>query len=329
MKRIVLAKRSQRFLAALVDLLIILVTTAVLFLFVVYPITFNFSSYHEQNKKLLNAYEQSELFIVDQEEGKFCAISEFAEQYVTLDNLYNIELTYEGHTYVVNTMERLYLYYTERIETFFATSNYDLNRFKTEVLLIGTEDAVIASFNPDTYQISATTDETKALKFIIDQCEVAATTFTESKYVKQIDNAKRKAISMEMLYLIPTLTVVSFIFFYIIPLCSKTNKTIGKHIFHLIVLDSDGYKLKKKKLLIRWLTYLIAEVGFGIVTMGSGLLISYTMFLFKKKRRCLHDVTAKSVVAEEMSTIYFDSKEEEEFYKEQQRLKNLLCIDSH
>lgn len=329
MKRIVLAKRSQRFLAALVDLLIILLTTVVLFLFVVYPITFNFSSYHEKNQKLLDAYEQSELFIVDKEEGKFCAISEFREQYITLDNLTEIEITYEDKTYVINTMERLYTYYTEKIETFFATSNYDLDRFKSEVLLIGSEDALISSFDPTTYEITITTDETKALKFVIDQCENAATTFVNSKYVQQIDSAKRNAIAMEMLYLIPTLTVVSFIFFYIIPLCSKTNKTIGKYIFHLIVLDSDGYKLKKKKLLIRWLTYLIAEVGFGIITMGSGLLISYTMFLFKKKRRCLHDVTAKTVVAEEMSTIYFDSKEEEEFYKEQQRLKNLLCIDSH
>jgi uncharacterized RDD family membrane protein YckC len=226
-------------------------------------------------------------------------------------------------------MERLYKHYTEQIETFFNTSNYDLNRFMDEILKIGSQDALVASFDPTTYTITSTGDEFKTLEFVIGQFEAAATSFAESEYITDIDNAKRKAISMEMLYLIPTITVVSFIFYYIIPLCSKTNKTIGKRIFHLIVLDSDGYKLKKKKLFIRWLTYLIAELGFGIVTMGSGLLITYTMFLFKKKRRCLHDVTAKTVVAEEMSTLYFDSKEEEEFYKEQQRLKNLLCTDSH
>ena len=105
-----------------------------------------------------------------------------------------------------------------------------------------------------------------------------------------------------------------------VPCC----ETIGKHIYRLGVLTSDGYRYKKIWLLTRWLCYVLIELIIGAMTFGASVLISYTMFLFCKKRRCLHDFIAKSVVIEKDGSIYFSTIEEENFYIERQKSKGMM-----
>ena len=57
--------------------------------------------------------------------------------------------------------------------------------------------------------------------------------------------------------------------------------------------------------------------------MGGFILISYTMFMFKKNRRCLHDIIAGSVVIDKKDSFYFDSPQEERYYEERAKRKGL------
>ena len=142
--------------------------------------------------------------------------------------------------------------------------------------------------------------------------------------IKDLTNENQKIIMSAVILIIPVLLGVSFIFDLLIPFLSPCCETIGKHIYRLGVLTSDGYRYKKIWLLTRWLCYVLIELIIGAMTFGASVLISYTMFLFCKKRRCLHDFIAKSVVIEKDGSIYFSTIEEENFYIERQKSKGMM-----
>ena len=109
-----------------------------------------------------------------------------------------------------------------------------------------------------------------------------------------------------------------------IPLFSKRNETIGKYIFKLGVISKDGYSLKKIWIFIRWLSYLVIELVGGFLTMGGTILISYTMLIFNKKKRTIHDYIGNSIVINKEESFYFNSYEEEKYLMENKRSINLL-----
>ena len=76
-------------------------------------------------------------------------------------------------------------------------------------------------------------------------------------------------------------------------------------------------------LIVRWLAYILFEILLGFITFGGTLLISYTMFLFIKKRRCIHDFIGKSAVIDSENSMIFESEKEESFYINRARSKGV------
>lgn len=324
MKTIVLAKKSHRIFAALIDMVFVIVTALLLFGVVVFPLTLNTSEYYSYNKKIFDEYSSSGLFLIDEEKKSYIELPYFSSSFSTIESLSNNSIKHNDKEYPsINAIKIIYDFYTneDKIKHFFEHDVFNLENFKVEILGINnpSSDSCITSFDEVNFKITSSKDA-KSITFIMEKLAALVKGVVNSKIIKSLTESRDRIMLLEFLYLFPVLAFTSFVFIYLIPLLSKGNKSIGKKIFHLIILTDEGYRFKKSKLIIRWLAYYFTELCFGIITLGGGILISYTMFLFKKKRRCLHDVIAKTVVADERQSIYFDSKEEEQYFIEKKRV---------
>ena len=320
MKKIVLAKRLHRIFAGLIDLIILLGTSALLFFTWIYPASFDYKTYSYNNEQIIAAFKESQLYVVT-DSGEYCGKSRFASETVlsTFDQIYNSDLTYHGSTSTNNNLSRdLYLFYTTHYKDFGTTDNLSNDAFLETVFKIGDESSNFLAFDFETYVITLkdTTKEKESVKKFLSAYATASTFVEKSNRVQQYFSSNQQVLIKSVSMFIPVVAVVGLIFNLMIPLFSPHNETIGKYIFGLGVLTKDGYKLNKLWLIPRYLVYIVFEVVLGIVTFGGTFLISYTMFMFVRKRRCLHDVLSNSVVYQKAFTIYFDTPIEEACFKE-------------
>lgn len=314
MKQIFLAGKLKRILATLIDYLILFGTSALLFFALVFPLTFNASGYQENSKTLLNRLQESEIYLTTESDGSYYPICDFSSCYRKIENLTECTVEYKKENVVIHTLERTYHFYTQKYETYVGKSNYSLEGFKTNVLKVGSEESNIATFDETLFTITVT-DKLKVettLAFIQSLLEDTADIIYNGEYIKTIADSNIAILRNVFLLIIPVVVFNCFILNFLIPVISSNGQTIGKYIFKLAVLNNSGYYLKKSKYIIRWLVYLL-ELFLGIATFGGVLLISYTMFLFTKNRRCIHDFAAGSIVIDNKTSVYFQNKIEEDY----------------
>ena len=322
MKQILLAKKGKRMLARLIDFLIVTGLTLILFFGLIYPNVFNRDLYLENNEKIVNLYRESELFFVDSE-GNYRANSTF--EFKTIDDLYNTEVKVSNQNYEIKLTSSLYDYYTQKYKDFDGQNNLSPDIYKSQILKLGLEESNIRDYNEETHTFTLI-DESKSditLQFFIETYQNACVKVTESTPVKTLSDANDSLMIKSLSLIVPTLIGISFIFDLLIPLFMPYSETIGKKIMHLGLVSKDGYSLKKYLLIPRWLAYIFLEYLLGIVTFGGLFLISYTMFLFCKKRRCIHDFLSNSVVVDADNSIFFSNKEEEAFYINRQKARGI------
>lgn len=324
MKQIFLAGKLKRILATAVDYLILLATSALIFFAIIYPISFNASDYQSNSLLLLDRFAESEIYLTTISDGTYSSISDFSNCYNRLDTLTSCVITYKGKEMTLNTLERTYHFYTEKYETFTGKTNYSSDGFKNNVLKVGAEESNIASFDETTFTITVVNhaDLNKTLTYMHDLVESTAELIYDSPYISKLAEANRTILRNTFLLIIPVVVFNCFILNFLIPIIAPNGQTIGKFIFKLAVLDNSGYVLKKGKYIIRWILYLL-ELALGIATFGGVLLISYTMFLFTKHRRCIHDFGAGSVVIDNSTSVYFSSPEEEQYVAKKLEEKKL------
>ena len=302
-------------LARLVDVVITLFVTAMIYVSLILPVTLDTEKLESNGREIIRLYEDSGLFIVD-EDGNYNAKSAF-QNIKKLDDLYVISCEFNGETFNdISLTQSLYLYYTTKFMDYGNQFNLSLETYKSNILKIGSSDSNIADYDIVNNKLILI-DEAKEDVTISYFCNIysqACKNIISNSKINDLTNQNQKIIFSSLAYLIPIVVIVSFIFEFFIPLFSPCCETIGKHIFKLGVLSSDGYRLKKVWLIPRWLCYVLIELVLGILTFGATLLITYTMFLFCKKRRCLHDHIAKTVVIEKAGSIYFASAQEENYY---------------
>ncbi|MDD7592131.1 MAG: RDD family protein [Bacilli bacterium] len=237
----------------------------------------------------------------------------------TIESLTNFEYE-EGETKTnINMLKCLYTFYSEKYVDYDGTYNLSLDTFKTNILKINSEvsnikDFIVTENNVNITLIDETLDKTTIL-FICDTFSKAADIVNKCSAVQAIENKNKQILLNSILYVFPCLFFYCFILEFLIPVCSKHGETIGKYIFKLMVISKDGYELKKIYYLPRFLSYLIIEVILSFVTIGGTFLISYTMFQFTKKRRCIHDYLSKSCVVDKELSFVFKNKKIEEAYK--------------
>lgn len=325
MKRILLAKKGRRILARLIDILIVFIVTVFIFLVFVFPNTIDVDKIEENGKEINALYSESGLFFVD-EVGNYCAKSAVGNV-SKIDDLYSFDYIYNDVGYDnVSLVETLYVYYSEKFNLYGSEYNLSLDTYNSTILKLNDAESNIKEYDNINHRFILIDDEKSdvTIKYFLSVYNKACANLIENSKVKDLTSQNQKIVMSALLWIIPVLIIVSLIFDLIIPLFSPHCETIGKWIFRLGVLDHEGYVLKKWLLIPRWICYIFIEIILGILTFGAAMLITYTMFLFCKKRRCLHDFIGKSVVFDKDGSIFFASKEEEKFYIERQKNNGVI-----
>ncbi len=115
---------------------------------------------------------------------------------------------------------------------------------------------------------------------------------------------------------------LQLIFFYVIPVVMKNNKTIGKLIAGISVAEDHGIKLPTWKRFTRPLV--LTAIGFVMLlplstymNMGVWALLvaaDYIVMVFKHEDKVGHDYLFKTIVVQDKGTTLFNNKDEYEAY---------------
>lgn len=326
MKHIVLAKNYKRIFARLIDFIIVISLTSLFFFTLVFPATFNETKYKENLDLLGTYYENSGLYLKS-DKGSFAALDSFTS-IKDLKTLEDINLNVDDNKFEhVNTLEMLYKFYTTKLTDYGATNNLTKETFITDIIKPNNEISNIKTFDYDgtKFEISLMDDkkESYTVSYILERYGDARKVVENYSEVKNLMEENQKNMLNSLKYFVYLLVGLSFIFDLIIPLCLKNGQSIGKLIFGFGVIRDDGYKLPKYYLIFRWLVYIVFDIILGFMTMLGTILISYTMLLFNKKRKTVHDYAAKSIVINLKESIFFDSPLEEKLIEEKMKLAKL------
>lgn len=353
MKCIVLAKQSSRMIAALIDFVIMAVLSILLFLFCLYPVTFDKDTYVANQNTIQEVYVDSGMYVKEAKSNT--TYTTFIMELVANDlssitsnndeKLVNYLNTYTYKDVTYHPVDMIFKFYTSTIskdasENYldFTDSSkiyyfYDNKLTEDEIInkfSVGSEDSNIASISNSNgyYEISVINKEKLNTTFTFvsklftssDNSNGIKEIVENSTYIKSLTEQNNNMMWKSIIYIIPSIFAVSFIFYFIIPICSKNGETIGKYIMHLCVLSSDGYELKKYWYIPRYFAYVIIEYILGICSFGGLFLISYIMFVFTRKRRCLHDFCSNAVVADKRQSTWFKNREQEYIYNNKTRI---------
>lgn len=120
--------------------------------------------------------------------------------------------------------------------------------------------------------------------------------------------------------LLLALLVGYLIFFFIIPLCLKDGKTLGKQFMKISVVSKNYYSVKRSQIVLRYLPqsllFVVAALFLGInaITIGLGTFVvlgSYCMAIFRGNHESIHDVIAGTYVVSDELSLWFKNPEEE------------------
>lgn len=316
MKKIVLARMWPRIGSGFVDFLLTTGLFAIIYFAAVYPNVLDKEAYVANQTSMKADYMESGLYLESNDQVS-AATSAFT--YTTIAQVNSTKVTFQNVQFDVSASKNLYLFYTTKISSFGGTNMSDAV-YKSTILQIGTSDSNIASFDTSTYVIALTdtssSKEATAVDFFLGQYSSAVSIVSKSPAITALDDANKVIMRYALYFTIPVYFGAGLIFEFLIPLFSRNGKSVGKWIFHLVLLDKDGYELKKIWLLPRFLAYIIVEIIGGVVSFGSTFMITYTMAQFGKKHRSFHDYCGNSVVADEKCSLWFLDRVEEEEYEE-------------
>ena len=126
--------------------------------------------------------------------------------------------------------------------------------------------------------------------------------------------------------LVVAIIVTFMIFYFVIPLIFKNGETIGKKVMHVCLVNKLGYQYKRIQLLPRVLfpmlltTIIVFFAGFSMWAFAGVsvvLLISFIFTIFTKDNKAIHDFFAGTLVVDaKQSTWFKDANEEEKAEKD-------------
>ena len=121
------------------------------------------------------------------------------------------------------------------------------------------------------------------------------------------------------------LALSTTIFFLVVPLCFKNGETLGKLMFKLCLANKLGYRYSKIQLIPRFLLsmavilILYFFVGINLISLGIITFLalgSYTMTIFTKDHKALHDFVAGTIVVDKVHSEIFKNYDEALKFKE-------------
>ena len=239
-------------------------------------------------------------------------------------NKYNIvldfEATEEERTIVFNDKEGSYAYLQLNNSSLNITSErYDkcLTHFYEEINKL--DEYKDLQNNSELFQTESK-DETKLRSFYDNVYDKVATL----EYLKLYNDGKTYDLNQYINLISAIITLISLIlsfgvFYLLIPLLSKKRATLGKMMMSLALVNkSTGYIASRVAILIRFLTFLVIELLLSLYLYGLPLLVSIIL-IFALKGSAIHDLTARTMVADTL---------EQKLYRNEEEMKRDLGLTS-
>lgn len=144
---------------------------------------------------------------------------------------------------------------------------------------------------------------------------------------------KETSVRLTGYFLVFPAYILSFsIFFIIIPLIFKNGETLGKKTLHLSFINSQGYAVLRKQIVLRQLfmflmtsfvCFMIGRIGVGsLAFLGIGIVIYYVATVISKEKRSPADYLAMTLLVDANKSVWFtNAKVEQE--KEEILEKNM------
>lgn len=315
-KIIVLGGLWKRAFAFLIDLLLSAVVFCAIYFPLVLPAVSDTETYSQNSQRMAEIAYESGLYVRFGEDilnpTSLCERDEVSD-FTTVTVYHN------GQAKEFHLLNALYDYWTLKASDF-GNKNVTPEVFSSDVLRVGKELSNIESFflNDDGLYEVALIDEGKSsttISFLNNAYGNAVLTLNNDPELLALDRENSKISQVAALWAIPVIVGASAIFMLIIPLCLSDGQSLGKKAMGLVVLTDLGYVYPRWKLVPRYLTCLIIEIAGGVASFGATLLISYTMSMFTKKHRSIHDYLCGSVVADAKSSLWFATPSEEEDFE--------------
>lgn len=314
MKKIVLANIWKRAGAQLVDLALSIGIAALLYFPLILPNVLDRAKVASLNAEIKDLCMESGLYVESADGGahSFRSIHSFN----TIDELSEVAISDQNQTTVVHPLDALHDFYTVKAVTF-GSSNLTDNVFQTDILKVGTSDSNIVSFSKNAaghFAITVTSGkEYSAVSFVLDAIDGALTIVNGAPKVSALQNEHDAMLRFAALWALVPLTGMHLIVFLLVPLCSPSCQSPGKWLFKLCLVTGKGYQYQKRYMPLRWLAQYLVEFVGAVVSFSATLLISYTMSMFTKNHRSIHDYLGNSVVISEPESLwYLDAVEESE-----------------
>lgn len=319
MKKIRLASFKSRLGSFIIDFLLITVCGILISLISFYPIFSSSFKFNESKEEIINERIASHLYkdvdgvpyTLDFPDFKHDQYYYFEE---SIQYYYLTYLPTKGYNYDIYWYNVYILHLNDIGNKYDNEPTYEDTLFKwtdnhNEIGVIKDDSKYPVDPSSEHYVDDA--DKT-LYKYFFNQYDIALDNIESQSFVGgKYQNIVLLTLSAFGLGILSSSLVVSLLF----PMVTNNFKTPGKMITKLVVLTDDGYKYKKSSYIFRYLFLLVVEIVGGILTIGGMLLISYTVILCSKKRRCLHDLACSSVVADERHSIFFADKKTEEAFK--------------
>ena len=164
-----------------------------------------------------------------------------------------------------------------------------------------------------------------------DKLDAAMKAFSEDEEVMYLYNMQ---ISLILLISSVSIFLSYLILEFVLPLVFKNGQTVGKKIFGLALMRTDGVRLSSVSLFARTvlgkytletmvpvaivIMILLGSLGIeGTIVLLLLLALQIGVMIYTKTNSCLHDLLGGSVVVELASQMIFDSEEAMIAYKKQ------------
>lgn len=312
-KIIVLGGLWKRAFAFLIDLALSAAVFCAVYFPLVLPAVSDSETYSRNSQRMAEIAYESGLYVSFGENilnpTSLCERNS-VEDYTT------VTVYYEGQAKEFHLLNALHDYWTEKAEDF-GNKNVTEEVFASDIIRVGQELSNIESLRLNEqglYEVTMIDDslESTTLSFLSNAYGNAVLTLNNDPELLALDKENSKISQIAALWAIPVLVGASAIFMLVIPLCLSDGQTLGKKAMGLVVLTDLGYSYPRWKLLPRYLVCIVIELVGGVASFGATLLISYTMAMFTKKHRSIHDYLCGSVVADGKSSLWFATPSEEE-----------------
>lgn len=158
-------------------------------------------------------------------------------------------------------------------------------------------------------------------------------------------SSKSRAVHLTGYFLVIPAFVLSFsIFFIAIPLIFKNGETLGKKTLHLAFINSEGYAVQRRQIVLRQLflffatgviCFLIGRIGVGsLAFLGIGIVVYYVITVVNKSKKSPADFLCYTLLVDANKSVWFENakieqEKNEEIEKNMEKYHQNKVQDPH